>query len=340
MFSCVPAASSTPGAPALGTSSSTTGGTAPAFSFAMGPALAATATAPAPAIGPLASAPATALASVSLPVGGSVLFRPPTADGKAAPAPATTSAGLPAAIKPVANVPTAMAPPFGTAASPRAPTQLRRSATTAAAPAAPAHPPVPTPLSTGLRTSLLAGGGKDILASAEPLLQVVAHLETRAHTCQQTLSRLSKPPVGGEAAGPAKGVAAAAAAAAAAADVEARASKAQATLRGVRTRVDGLEGALQQLERTHAAVLHPAVSLLREARPTEAQPDPEVIRRLCMMPLLPEEMVRQPHPSSRTHLARISRLLTPSHAFSRLLTPSHTPSRPGEAQQPYPSSRA
>ena len=167
------------------------------------------------------------------------------------------------------------------------PGQLRRtSAMGAAAPAAPlaAPPPpaVPTPLASELRKSLLAQGGKDVLDSAEPVLKVVEHLERRAHKCTETLAKV-KPQAGAGA--PSASTPPLPGSSAVLSTAEAKASKAQAALKALRARVGGFEGALTQLERTHAAVLNPAVALLREDRP-----DPDLVRRLCMMPLLPEEM--------------------------------------------------
>ena len=110
------------------------------------------------------------------------------------------------------------------------------------------------------------------MEEAEPLLSVVEHLERRAHVCSETLSKLQKAKSAEKKETGISGC-------------EERAKASQGTLRNLQARVSGFEGALQHLERLDASVLRPAVQLLRES-----QPDPEVVRRLCLMPMLPPEM--------------------------------------------------
>jgi hypothetical protein len=255
------------------------------LAFAAGPAFAAPKIPPAisTADGTIAAA-AAAPASVSLPLGGSILFRPPAAtDAKPTPAakpvPARTTAPAPAPAPAPAGGPSLRRSTGGVGVPPAAPP--------AAAPAA-----APTPLASSVRAGL-AGSGREVLGAASPLLKVVEHIERRAAICDDALARLRKAAPKPAAPAPSTSAASSASASASAgsgdalAGGEARVKAAQAALAATRGRSSGLEGALVATERMTASVLRPAVALL-----SAPQPDPEVVRALCLMPVLPDELYK------------------------------------------------
>jgi hypothetical protein len=63
------------------------------------------------------------------------------------------------------------------------------------------------------------------------------------------------------------------------------AAKLSSEVKSLRLRTDGLHQGMERLERLRESVLEPSVSLLREP-----EPDSEAMYRLCLVPLLPEEM--------------------------------------------------
>ena len=209
--------------------------------------------------GPPSNTSATSKAGVVSSSAG--MFAPPTGAPATAPSFSFPGATLPSSGK-SASKQTAEKPTAGSAGLGKASANQGSGAA----------PPVTTralksPLAQQLRKDLQQYGGSSAAQAADPILDLLEELEQRATWCDATLKRTT----------PSKS--------STLASCDAKTARCEASLRALRSRALLLHEAMQQIERLHSAVLEPAVGLLRAK-----DPDPEVVRHICMMPLLPEEM--------------------------------------------------
>jgi hypothetical protein len=109
----------------------------------------------------------------------------------------------------------------------------------------------------------------EALQAVNPVVQIIEQLEKDAALCKEMIDRYRATEHRGSNL----------------TTSEQDAAKLSAEVKSLRLRTDGLHQGMERLERLQESVLKPSVSLLREP-----EPDSEAMYRLCLVPLLPEEM--------------------------------------------------